>query len=157
VSYSSPPADLAALAWTSAPRLRWLERLVIVLAGSVLLGLLITAARLTPSPRGMGTHQQLGLPPCTIVALYGIPCPSCGMTTAWAHLLRGHVVAAVRSNAGGAMLAVLAAMCGPWLVGSGLAGRWLIGPPREGVTLAVGLAIVVLTLMQWALHLSLGW
>jgi hypothetical protein len=130
---------------------------VIVLAGGVLLGLLVTAARLTPSPRGMGTHQQLGLPPCTIVALYGIPCPSCGMTTAWAHLLRGHVVSAVRSNAGGALLAVLAAACGPWLVGSGACGRWLIGPPRQELTLGVGLTIVVVTLTQWALRLSLGW
>ena len=33
------------------------------------MGLLITAAWLTPNRRGMGTHQQLGLPACTIVQL----------------------------------------------------------------------------------------
>jgi hypothetical protein len=137
--------------------MRWLHRLVLLAAGALLLGLLATAAWLTPNPRGMGTHQQLGLPPCTIVAWYGVPCPSCGMTTAWAHLLRGQPIAAARANAGGALLGLLAAVCGPWLFGSGLTGRWLIGPPREGLTLAAGLAIVVVTLAQWTLRLSLGW
>jgi len=133
------------------------ERLVLIAAGSLLLALLATAAWLTPSPRGLGTHQQLGLPPCTIVAWFGIRCPSCGMTTAWAHLLRGQVVSALRANAGGAMLALAAAVCGPWLLGSGLRGRWLVSPPREMLTLAVGLTIVVVTLTQWVLRISLGW
>ena len=157
MSYSPPPAGLPWQASAVAPRLRWLDRLVLALAGTVLLGLLVTAAWLTPNPQGMGTHQQLGLPPCTIVQWYGIRCPSCGMTTSWAHLLRGHVVAALRANAGGALLALTALACGPWLLASGLRGRWLIGPPREGLTLAIGLLIVVVTIAQWTLRLSLGW
>jgi hypothetical protein len=119
--------------------------------------LLATAAWLTPNPQGLGTHRQLGLPPCTIVAWFGIRCPSCGMTTSWSHMLRGQVVAAMQANAGGALLAMVAIACGPWLVGSGLLGRWLIRPPREGVTLAIGLVIVIVTLTQWTLRISLGW
>src|SRR5262245_11862434 len=98
-----------------------------VAAGGVLVALLVTASRLTPSPQGLGTHRQLGLPPCTVLDWFGIRCPSCGMTTSWAHVARGRVLAATQANAGGALLALAAAACGPWLVGSGLCGRWLIG------------------------------
>ena len=63
----------------------------------------------------------------------------------------------LQANAGGALLAMAAAVCGPWLVGSGLLGRWLIRPPREGLTLAIGLTIVLVTLTQWTVRISLGW
>ena len=39
-------------------------------------------------PRKMETHRQLGLPPCTFYLLTGVPCPSCGMTTSFALLVR---------------------------------------------------------------------
>jgi hypothetical protein len=48
----------------------------------LLLGVLVMVAvglYLTPDPAGHGTHQQLGLPPCTIYYLTGRPCPSCGL------------------------------------------------------------------------------
>ncbi len=132
------------------------QRLVLGVTGGVLLGLLATAACLTPSTRGYGTHQGLGLPPCTIVQWYGIRCPSCGMTTSWAHMTRGHVVQAVQSNAGGALLALVAALLGPWLLTSGLLGCWLGGPPRETLTIAVGLAVIVVTLVDWSYRLTWG-
>jgi hypothetical protein len=157
VSYSPPPAGLSIDASPPAPRWRWTDRLVMACAGSVLVALLATAAWLTPSPKGLGTHQQLGLPPCTVVAWYGIRCPSCGMTTSWAWLLRGQVLAALRANAGGTLLAAAAVVCGPWLLVSGLRGRWLFGRPHEGWILGFGLVIVVVTITQWTLRLSLGW
>jgi hypothetical protein len=157
MSYSSPPAGLAIEARACAPRWRWRERVIAVAVGGVLVALLVTAARLTPSSAGLGTHQQLGLPPCTVLDWFGIRCPSCGMTTSWAHMVRGRVLAAMRANAGGALLAIAAAACGPWLVGSGLSGRWLIGRPVEWVVLATGMTIIIVTLVQWTLRLSLGW
>lgn len=54
-------------------------------------GVLLTTARiLSPSPNGLGTHQQLGLPPCFFHQMTGIPCPTCGMTTSFAHTVRLH-------------------------------------------------------------------
>jgi len=157
MSYSSSPAGLAIEPRACAPRWRWSQRVIAVAAGSVLVALLVTAAWLRPSSAGLGTHQQLGLPPCTVLDWFGIRCPSCGMTTSWAHMVRGHLLAALRANAGGALLAVAAAGVGPWLVGSGVCGRWLIGRPAEGIVLTVGLTIIVVTLIQWTMRVSLGW
>ena len=51
--------------------------------------LLLAAVVLDPDSRGIGTHEQLGLPECGFVQMFGGPCPSCGFTTTFtlaAHL-----------------------------------------------------------------------
>jgi len=152
-SYSPRPTAASPARQRYLPaRIGWLQRVVMVLAGSVLVGLLITAACLTPSRRGMGTHKQLGLPDCTIVQLFGIRCPSCGMTTSWAHMTRGHVISSFQANAGGALLALAALICGPWLLVSGLRGLWTVARPHEGTVLVVGVTIIVVTLADWTLR-----
>jgi hypothetical protein len=155
VSYSPPPAPHPAepRAW----RLPWPQRLAMAAAGGLLMVLLFTASRLTPSPSGMGTHQRLGLPMCTIRVWYNLRCPSCGMTTSWAHLTRGNLAAAFRANAGGLLLGLASIAAGPWLLVSGLMGRWLWGPPHEWTALGVGLAIIAVTLIDWSVRLTMGW
>jgi len=120
---------------------------------SALLGV---AVWLTPDRHGHGTHQQLGLPPCTFYVLFGRPCPACGMTTSWAWLVRGEVIEACRANVGGTLLAALAIAGVPWLLGSALRGRWLTRRPND-LTLAglVG-GMLLVTLVQWGWRLSCG-
>ncbi len=82
-----------------------------VLAGcTVLLGL---AAWLRPDEHGVGTHQQLGLPPCSLVQYSGIPCPTCGMTTAFACTVRGRWPAAVLAQPFGFATALVSILCVP--------------------------------------------
>jgi hypothetical protein len=156
LSYSPPPG-FAIESPLSAPRWRWFERLVALAVGGILLALLVTAWCLTPSPVGLGTHRQLGLPPCTILDWFGFRCPSCGMTTSWAYMTHGRPLAALQANAGGALLAIVAAVCGPWLTISAARGRWLTRPPADWLMVAVGAAIVGITITQWTMRLSLGW
>jgi uncharacterized protein DUF2752 len=135
----------------------WYERLALLVAGGVLVTLLGIAAWLRPSPLGLGTHQQLGLPPCTMRFVFHIRCPSCGMTTSWAHLMNGNLLSSLKANAGGTLLGLTALISGPWLIGSALRGRWLIRPPHELAVLGVAAAVVVVTLADWCLRLAMGW
>lgn len=61
-------------------------------------GMLVVARLLTPSPAGHGTHTQLGLPPCGVFAATGRPCPTCGMTTSFAHIMHGNLADAFAAH-----------------------------------------------------------
>ena len=78
-----------------------------------LIGGFALAFALKPDPRGYGTHQSLGLPPCTFRMLFGIPCPSCGMTTSFSHLMHGNISQAFE-RASGVVLAAVCAVQIPW-------------------------------------------
>ncbi len=139
-----------------SPISKWIVRAPLILAGAAAITLLVTARCLTPSDVGMGTHQQLGLPPCGFVVMFGAPCPSCGMTTSWAHMTRGNVVGSFGANPGGAMLAITAALMGPWLAICGLMGRWIPRPMNLWIPVAVLCLIFAVTLTNWIFVLISG-
>jgi hypothetical protein len=91
---------------------RWL----LVAAAVGLMGLLVLARALEPDPRGYGTHTQLGLGPCAFATLTGHPCPTCGMTTSWAHFTRGDFGQAWRASPAGCLFAGFAPPLAVWLV-----------------------------------------
>src|SRR5688500_2950564 len=129
-----PPVRFAAPDVEPAERLRqawpfdgWL-RGVMIAGGAALIGMLIVARVLEPNSQGFGTHQQLGLPACSSLVTFGFRCPACGMTTSWAHLVRGNVLASLSVNSGGTLLGLAAMVTGPWLLASGVRGRW-VGRP----------------------------
>lgn len=68
----------------------------------------VVARVLRPSAEGVGTHQQLGLPPCTFLWATGFPCPFCGMTTSWAHAARFDVIGSIRTQPMGFVLFAVA-------------------------------------------------
>lgn len=85
---------------------------------------------LKPDPNGYGTHQQLGLPECTIRALFNGPCPGCGMTTSFAHFVRGEFRASAQANPAGLWMAAGCVVLIPWCGFSAYRGRlWGVDDP----------------------------
>jgi hypothetical protein len=81
---------------------------LLLAACAAVLGL---AAWLSPDPRGLGTHQKLGTGPCGMLVMTGLPCPTCGMTTAFAHTVRGQWVRAAWSQPAGFLYALATIGC----------------------------------------------
>jgi len=81
-----------------APGATPLGRFVWALLGAGCGAVVGLAAWLRPDPSGFGTHRQLGLPPCEFGAMTGIPCPGCGLTTSFAHMAHGHLIAGFSSH-----------------------------------------------------------
>lgn len=86
------------------------QYLVLLLVASAVL---VIARLLPPSPRGVGTHQQLGLPPCFFLKLTGLPCPSCGLTTSFAHAAKLHFYEALLAQPFGLLAFCLTALLIP--------------------------------------------
>ena len=139
-----------------SPRVgRWTRAMLLLMAAG-LAAVFTTALLLNPynpdgTPRTMATHTTLGLPPCNFVGLTGKPCPSCGMTTSFALLVRGDIGASLRANWVGTTLAVFWAGLLVWAVASGLAGKMFFIPHGRGelvLTFVVG-GFLVLMLGRW--------
>jgi hypothetical protein len=93
-----------------AERVKLGVRLLALAIGGGCLAVLVLAASLPPNPTGMGTHRaSLGLPACNFLQTTGLPCPSCGMTTSFAWMSKGNLLASFYVQPMGAMLALLAA------------------------------------------------
>lgn len=71
------------------------------------LAAIVVLARVAPDPRGFDTHTQLGLEPCGWPRAYGVPCPTCGCTTAACQVVHGHVFQAFAVQPFGAGIALL--------------------------------------------------
>lgn len=134
-----------------SPLPRW-SRVGLFAVAILSLSVLAVARVIEPDPRGWGTHQQLGLHPCTVRQLSGLRCPACGMTTAWSHFVRGQWWEAWRCNAGGTLLAAVCATAVPWTLGVSLRGEWLGFRPTQRRFRMVCLAIIVVTLGDWLLR-----
>jgi hypothetical protein len=94
------------------PIATWLDRSIsgfVAIAASVSYGTLL---RLSPDARGHGTHEQLGWSACGWPLHYGIPCPTCGCTTAACLLVHGRIVAAFVTQPFGAAFAAVGLLLG---------------------------------------------
>ena len=63
---------------------------------------------------------------------------------------------AVATNAGGTLLAVLTVLIGPWLLVSGVCGRWYWQPPNEWFAVGVCFVVVSVTVLDWAIRCLLA-
>jgi hypothetical protein len=98
---------------------------------------LALAAWVRPDPRGYGTHTQITHGPCLFRLLAGVPCPTCGMTTSFAHMARLQVKKAAIAQPFGVILFVIVVALVPAGVYSVVTGRvpmvlahpsWMVAP-----------------------------
>jgi hypothetical protein len=140
----------------SSPGLNTAARVGLLTLAIGLTVVLATAGRLQPDPRGYGTHEQLGRPPCAILKLTGKPCPSCGLTTSFAWFVRGDLARSWRANPAGPFAAAVCLCLIPWLSASAARGRPL-GVRSAGETLTVvAVVAAVLTVLMWLVRRSLS-
>ncbi|WP_419189210.1 DUF2752 domain-containing protein [Stieleria marina] len=132
------------------PQFARLTALLLGLGPLVLLGV---ALSLRPSEDGLGTHQQLGLPPCSMRVIFGIRCPACGMTTSWSHFARGQWLLSANANPGGFLLAAYCfpfAACCFWTASKGN-----LPPTRlQNTMIMLLLMITIVSVAQWFWHLG---
>jgi len=107
------------------------ERLHYAGLASVCIAVLAVAAALTPDPRGHGTHEKLGMPPCLTATLFHIPCPFCGMTTSFAWMAHGHPRKAFTVQPAGVLGFVATAFAAPLFASLALTGLRLPRAPRN--------------------------
>jgi hypothetical protein len=105
-----PVVDIRARETRTATTISRRGRVLAAAAGVAALGVLALAAWMEPASSGLGTHRQLGLPECSWITMMNTPCPTCGMTTAFAHAADGHLLAAFHAQPLGALLALATAM-----------------------------------------------
>ena len=136
--------------------MRTSSRWGLVLFAVTLACVLGIACYLKPDERGYGTHEQLGLPPCTFRAITGIPCPSCGMTTSFSYVVRGRLLSAAWTNPGGCLLAMGSVITIPWCLASAAKGRTIGIRSPERAAVIVVLIVLGISLVGWAVRLLLS-
>jgi hypothetical protein len=132
-------------------------RFTLLLIAAGLIAVFGLAIWLKPDARGMGTHRQLGLPPCTFLLVTRLPCPSCGMTTSFSHLVRGQVVESLQANPIGTLLAAFCMVMVPYCVVCGLWGRRLFIRDYEVFLSRVITVFLVLLFAGWGIRLGARW
>jgi hypothetical protein len=100
---------------------------------------------LSPDARGHGTHEQLGLAPCAMMRLTGLPCFLCGMTTSFAWLGHGHPIRALAAQPAAVCLAVGLSLAVALALVGAAAGRlpWVAYPARFAGPAAAGVGAVL--------------
>ena len=152
-------SDLRVRPTPARPRVhRWIRfGLVLMVAGWAVV--FFIATQLDPydngQPRRMETHRQLGLPPCTFKDMTGLPCPSCGMTTSFALLIRGDVWNSLRANFVGTGLAAFGLLFIPWALASAAVGRLVLVRSLETLLFQLCMAFLVLLFGRWGLTVLL--
>jgi hypothetical protein len=114
------------------------------------------ARALEPDARGHGTHEQLGLPPCGFLELTGIPCPGCGLTTAFAHLARADVVAAFEANPGALPLFAVTLFAVPFAAAGAVTARRFEPVVVNRTTSRVAILVVAALVLGWVLRVCPG-
>lgn len=143
----SPPA-----ARTATVRTRLWGAVVFTAAAAPL----AVAVWLKPSATGYGTHRQFGAAPCGVLVRTGLPCPTCGMTTAFALAVRGRWIRAFLAQPAGLALALAIAAAALLGLRALLTGRDAAFLFRWVSPYRLFLSLLVILLAGWGFKLAYG-
>lgn len=118
------------------------------------LSVMVMAGRLSPEPDGLGTHTQLGVPACSVPATWGIPCPTCGVTTAFAHAAQGRMLTALAVQPVGGLAAAATLLLALASGSTVVTGRkWVVNWSRVPA-LRLAVAAVAVVLLAWVYKIA---
>lgn len=133
---------------------KWFVRLGLLAVLAGLVAVFTIAALIRPydadgQPARMGSHQQIGLPPCEFLVRFKKPCPACGMTTSFSLLMHGDFWNSFQANSIGTIFALALMGVAILLAVSLVRGRyrWLRQAERWG--LAGAGSFLVLMMIRW--------
>lgn len=130
------------------------HRLLGAAVAAAALGLWAVLAWAAPQQAGHGTHRQLGMQSCGLLARTGYPCPGCGMTTSLAAMAHGRVRRAFQAQPFGVVAFLALATFAVVGCLEACTGRALVSRLRPR-PLWVWLVLAGL-LVGWAMKLSAG-
>lgn len=139
----------------------WVRATLLAIVTS-LVALFFVAWRLDPydadgRPLRLAVHEQLGMKPCSFYRKFHRPCPTCGMTTGFALLMKADVVSSLQANPAGTFFAAWLIALIPWGAISAIRGRWLFGRWIEAWLLWGIIAIVGLAILRWLIVVGMPW
>ena len=105
---------------------------------------------------GRWLDQQFGTGPCGMLIQTGLPCPTCGMTTAFAHTVRGQWLRASWAQPAGFILALATIACAVvagWVL---VTGRWPVVSFMWLTPFRLFTALLILLLGGWGFKLITG-
>ena len=102
--------------WTiplrEGPLAPWTDRAFALLFAGLAIAVVVLLAPVVPDARGHGTHEQLGMAPCSWPIDYHKPCPTCGCTTAASLVVHGRLWAAIVTQPFGAVFTMALLLLG---------------------------------------------
>lgn len=108
-------------------------------------------------PQALGTHTQAGLPPCSFEQSTSLPCPTCGVTTAFTHAAQGRPDDALATQPLGFTLALFLGMAAVW-------GGWAAwtAMPIDGMVSSIfsrrfAMVLIAVMLLGWIYRLLWAW
>lgn len=129
------------------------ERLVAALLAMAVLAVIGIARWLTPDPRGFGTHEQLGLPPCVSERFLGFPCPFCGMTTSFSLMAHARPEEAFYTQPAGAAAFLVALVLMSGGIVTACAGYLPTAVRRSVVSRPATFFAILVLLVSWVYKL----
>ncbi len=121
--YEKPVTTAAEPLSRTTPEKRFSYRTTAGVVALVCLSILAVAAWIKPDPTGVGSHTQLGFRACAFHERTGYPCITCGVTTAFAHVVRAELLQAFTAQPAGALAALVCVFTALTAGGAALTGR----------------------------------